>query len=192
MTAIVASDILFYLSAPSASAGFVTAGTAGSSWGGYISSTQLNSSVTLDNLFSDLTGSENAASQVDYACLFVLNNTSSGNNMINTVAWLPLASFVAGGANVALGADPGGISVKTASSLQAVKITSATVAPAGVSSWVTPQSSAPASPGYTGGLQIGTIPPASCFAVWIKRTATNSAPVNNDGFGISILFDTMG
>lgn len=192
MSAIVESDVLFYLSAPSASAGFVTSGTPGASWGGYISSTQLNSSVTMDNLFNDITGAENAASQVDYACLFVLNNTSSGNSMLNTVAWLPLSSFVAGGANVALGADPAGITVKTVTSLQAVKITSNTIAPAGVNTWVTPQSGAPVSPSYTGGLQIGTIPPGSCFAVWIRRTATNSAPVNNDGLGVSVMFDTMG
>lgn len=192
MTAIVPSDILFYLSAPSASAGFTTAGTAGSSWGGYISTTQLNSSVTLDNLFTDITGAENAADQIDYACLFILNNTASGNSMLNTVAWLPLANFVSGGANVALGADPTGITVKTVSSLQAVKITSNTVAPSGVSTYVTPQSSAPTSPSYTGGLQIGTVAPGSCFAVWIKRTATNSAPVNNDGLGVQVIFDTMG
>lgn len=148
--------------------------------------------MTLDNLFNDITGAENAAGQVDYACLFVLNNTSSGNSMLNTVAWLPLASFVAGGANVALGADPGGITVKTLSSLQAVKITSNTVAPAGVSTWVTPQSSAPTGPSYTGGLQIGSVPPGSCFALWIRRTATNSAPVNNDGLGVGLTFDTMG
>lgn len=192
MTAIVASDILFYLSAPAASAGFTTAGTAGSSWGGYISTTQLNSSVTLDNLFNDITGSQNAASQIDYACLFVLNNTSSGNSMLNTVAWLPLSAYVAGGANAALGADPAGVTVKTVSSLQAAKITTNTNAPAGVSTYVNPQSSAPTSPSYTGGLQIGTVPPGSCFALWIKRTATNSAPVNADGLGVQLIFDTMG
>lgn len=192
MVAITSSDVLFYLSAPAASAGFATAGTPGSSWGGYISTSQLNSSVTLDNLFTDITGAENAAGQVDYACLFVLNNTSSGNSMLNTVAWLPLASFVTGGANVALGADPAGITVKTVSTLQAAKITTNTNAPSGVSTWVTPQSSAPTSPSYTGGLQIGTVPPGSCFALWIRRTATNSPPVNNDGLGVQLILDTMG
>src|ERR1039458_9683937 len=99
MTAIVASDVVYYLSAPSASTGYATTGVAGSSWGGWFSTTAL-SGTPLDNLFSDITGAENAASQVDYACVFVLNNTASGNSMLNAVAWLPTASYVAGGANV--------------------------------------------------------------------------------------------
>jgi hypothetical protein len=192
MTAIVPGDILFYLSAPSASAGFTTAGTPGASWGGYISTSQLNAAVTLDNLFTDITGAENAAGQVDYACLFVLNNTSSGNSMLNTVAWLPLSGFVAGGANVALGADPAGVTVKTVTTLQAAKISTNTAAPAGVTTWVTPQSSAPPPPSYAGGLQVGTVPPGSCFALWIRRTATNSPPVNNDGLTVQVICDTMG
>lgn len=183
--------MLFYLSAPSASAGFVTAGTAGASWGKYISSTQL-SGTAYDNLFTDITGAENAASQVDYACLFVLNNTSSGNSMLNSVAWLPLSSYVAGGANAALGADPAGTTVKTTSTAQAAVIATNTNAPAGVITWVNPQSSAPVAPSYTGGLQIGTVAPGYCFALWIRRTATNSAPVNNDGLGVEISFDTKG
>lgn len=191
MTAIVAADVLYYLSAPAASAGFVTAGTPGSSWGKYISSTQL-SATPLDNLFTDLTGAQNAASQVDYACLFILNNTSSGNSMLNTVAWLPTSADVAGGAIVAIGLDPTAASVKTTSSVQAVTITAATNAPAGVSTWVTNVGSAPTSPSYTGGLQLGTIPAGSCRAIWVRRTATNSSPINNDGFGIEVDFDTMG
>lgn len=191
MTAIVASDIQYYLAAPGASAGFVTAGTVGSSWGAYISSTQL-SGTPLDNLFTDITGAENAAQQVDYACLFVLNNTASGNSMLNTVAWLPSANFVAGGANVAIGLDPTAASLKTSSSAQALKILSATSAPSGVNTWVTPQASAPTAPSYTGGLQLGTIQPGYCRAIWIQRTATNSGPVNNDGLGIQVNFDTMG
>lgn len=146
----------------------------------------------MDNLFTDITGSENAGGQVDYACLFVLNNTASGNSMLNTVVWLPSAYFVTGGATVALGADPAGVSVKTSSVLQAAKITSNLVAPAGVSTWVTPQSSAPTAPGYSGGLQIGTVAPGSCFALWIRRTAVNSAPVNTDGLGVGIILDTQG
>lgn len=191
MTAIVAGDILYYLSAPGASVGFATSGTPGSSWGGFIASNQL-SATPLDNLFLDITGAQNAASQVDYACLFILNNTASGNSMLNTVAWLPTASDVAGGATVAIGQDATAASVKNSSSLQAVKITAATNAPAGVSTWVTAVSSAPTSPSYTGGLQLGTIPAGFCKAIWVRRTATNSSPVNNDGFGLEVDFDTMG
>jgi len=191
MTAIVASDILFYLSAPGASAGNTVSGTVGDSWGYYISTTQL-SSTPLDNLFPDITGAENAADQVDYACLFVLNNTASGNSMLNTVAWFPSSLYVSGGATVSLAADPTAASVKASSSPQAVKITSSTSAPAGVSGWVGPTGTAPTYPSYTNGIQLGTIAPGYVRAVWIRRTATNSAPVNNDGMTLEVDFDTQG
>lgn len=112
--------------------------------------------------------------------------------MLNSVAWLPLSSFVSGGANVALGADPAGTTVKTTSSVQAAVISTNTNAPTGVTTWVTPQSGAPVAPTYTGGLQIGTVPPGYCFALWIRRSATNSSPVNNDGLGVEVSFDTKG
>lgn len=190
MTAIVASDIQFLLAAPSASAGFATAGTPGSSWGKYISTTQL-SSTPLDNLFLDLTGAQNAAQQVDYACVFILNATASGNSMLNTVLWLPTSADVAGGTTVTVGADPAAASVKTTSTVQAAVISASTNAPAGVSTWVSNVGTDPASPSYTGGLQLGTIAAGSCKAFWVKRTATNSAPVNNDGFGWQVDFDTQ-
>ena len=191
MTAVVPSDVLLYLSAPSASAGFVTAGTPGSSWGKFVSSTEL-SATAYDNLFSDITGAENAASQVDYACLFILNNTSSGNSMLNVVAWLPTSADVAGGATISLGADPAAASVKTTSSQQAAVISTNTNAPAGVGTWVSDEVSDPSSPSYTGGLQLGTIAPGYVKAVWVRRSAGNTAPLNNDGFGIQVDFDSQG
>src|SRR6266478_4836199 len=104
MTAIVASDVLFKLSAPGASAGNTVSGVPGDSWGNYISTTQV-SLTPLDNLFPDLTGAQNAASQVDYAVLFIHTNTASGNSMLNTVAWLTSSLDVAGGANIAIAGD---------------------------------------------------------------------------------------
>lgn len=191
MTAIVSSDILFKLSAPGASAGNTVSGTAGNSWGNYISTTQI-SSTPLDNLFTDITGAQNAAQQVDYACVFIHNNTVSGNSMLNTVAWLPLSLYVAGGATIQVAADTFAASSIASGSQQAVKITANTNAPAGVSGWVSPTNTTPVFPSYTNGIQLGTIAPGQCVAVWIKRTATNSAPVNNDGFTLEIDLDTMG
>jgi hypothetical protein len=189
LTAIVASDIQFLLSAPSASAGNATAGTPGASWGKYVSNTLL-SSTPLDNLFSDITGAENAASQVDYACVFILNNTASGNSMLNTVLWLPSSADVAGGATVAVGLDPTAATVKTSSAIQAVTISAATNAPSGVSTWQAAVSSDPGA--GAGGLAIGTIAPGNVKAFWVKRTAHNTTPVNADGFGWQIDFDTQG
>jgi hypothetical protein len=191
MTAIVSSDILIKLSAPGATVGNTTSGTAGNSWGNYISTTVM-SATPLDNLFLDLTGAQNAASQVDYACVFIHNNTGSGNSMLNTVAWLPLSLFVTGGALIALADDPGGSIAIGSSAQQAVKITAATNAPAGVSGWVSPTNTQPTSPSYTNGIQLGTIAPGFCSAVWIRRSAQNTAPVNNDGFTLEVDFDTQG
>lgn len=191
MTAIVSSDILFKLSAPGASAGNTVSGTAGNAWGNYISTTQV-SATPLDNLFTDITGAQNAAQQVDYACVFIHNNTSSGNSMLNTVAWLPLSLSVAGGANIQVAADTFAASAVGSASQQAVKITANTNAPAGVSGWVSPTNSAPVYPSYTNGIFLGTIAPGQCVAVWVKRLATNSSPVNNDGFTLQIDLDTMG
>lgn len=191
MTAIVTADILFKLSAPNASSGNSATGTPGNSWGNFISTTQL-SATPLDNLFTDITGAQNAADQVDYAVIFVHNNTASGNSMLNTVAWLPLSLFVSGGALVALAGDTFAASAIGSSSQQAVKITASTNAPTGVSGWVSPTSTPPVFPSYTNGIQLGTIAPGFCRAVWVRRSAVNSAPVNNDGFTLEVDFDTQG
>lgn len=185
MTAIVSTDILYLLAAPGASAGYAVSGTVGDSWGKYCS-TSAWSATPLNNLFPDITGAENAADQVDYACVFILNNTASGNSMLSPVAWLPNGSFVNGGANVAIALDPTAASSKSSSVQQAVAISSATTAPAGVSGWVGPSAN------NSGGISLGTIAPGFVKAIWVRRTATNSAPVNNDGFGLEIDFDSLG
>lgn len=187
---IVSTDILFMLAAPGASAGNTTTGTVGNSWGKYVSTTAL-SATPLDNLFPDITGAQNAASQVDYACIFILNNTASGDSMLNTVAWLPSSLVVAGGANVSLAGDNIAASAKGSSSAQAAVIVSSTTTPTGISSFVNPTGTAPTYPSYTNGIQLGTIAPGFVRAVWVKRTATNSAPVNNDGFTLEVDFDTQ-
>jgi len=184
LTAIVSTDIQYFLSAPGASAGNATAGSAGNSWGKYLSTTQL-SSTPLDNLFLDLTGAQNAASQVDYACVFILNNTASGNSMLNTVVWIPNSGNVTGATTHAVGVDPAAASAKASSSAQAAVIASATAAPSGVT-FVGPSAT------NSGGVNLGTIAPGYVRAVWIRRTATNSAPLNNDGFTLECDFDTQG
>jgi hypothetical protein len=184
VTAIVSSDIQYLLSAPGASAGNANSGTPGNSLGKYVSITQL-SGTPLDNLFTDLTGAQNAASQVDYQCVFVLNNTASGNSMLNTVAWIPTSSNVTGATTHSLGVDTVAASAKGSSSAQALLIASSTTAPAAVT-FVGPSST------NAGGVSLGTIAPGQVKAVWIRRTATNSAPLNNDGLTLEVDFDTQG
>jgi hypothetical protein len=184
LTAILSTDILFYLSSAGASAGYANSGTVYSAPNGKYMSTMQISATALDNLFTDLTGAENAAGQVDYQCVFILNNTSGGDTALNGVVWLPLSGFVSGGANIALATDNVGATIKTSSSAQAATITTTTTAPTGISSWVSPSST------NAGGLSVPNLAPGYCFAVWIRRTATNSAPVNNDGFVLEYDFDT--
>lgn len=181
---IVNTDIQYLLSAPGASSGFSTGGTVENSLGKYVSTTQI-SATALNNLFVDITGAQNAAGQIDYECVFILNNTASGDTMLNVVVWLPTSGFVAGGANIAVATDNVGVTSKTSGTAQAAVIANTTTAPTGVSSYVGPSSTS------AGGLALPNIAPGQVAAVWIKRTATNSGPVNNDGFVLEIDFDTM-
>lgn len=184
IAAIVASDVVALLSNSGASSGYSVTGSPGASLGGF-ASTSVLSLTALDNLFLDLTGAQNAASQVDYACLFILNNTASGNSMLITVAWLPNSSNVTGASTHAIGVDPAAASVKTSGSAQAAIIAASTNAPAGVT-FVGPSST------NSGGVSLGTIAPGYVRAVWFRRTATNSAPLNTDGFGLQLDFDSNG
>lgn len=95
--AIVSGDILYKFSVKTGSAGNSTAGTAAGSLGKYISTTQITDN-TLNNLFDDITGDENAASTVDYRCFFV-HNSHASLTWQNVVVWL--SSEVAGGASIA-------------------------------------------------------------------------------------------
>jgi hypothetical protein len=184
MTSIVASDIVYLLSVPTAVSGFSAGGIAGNSLGKYCSTSVI--ATSLDNLFVDINGVQNAALQVDYACLFVLNNTASGNPLLNAVAWMPTFNVVAGGATVTMALDNIGVTVKTSSSAQATSISSSVTAPINVGGYVPPATNS------AGGIPLGTIPPGNVVALWFQRTATNSPPLNNDGFNLQIDLDTNG
>jgi hypothetical protein len=184
MTAIVPGDVLFLLAAPTAAEGYSVMGVAGTSWGGWASTTPL-SATALNNLFPDITGAENAGDQVDYACVFVLNNTTSGNSMLNVVAWLPNTYLTTGGATLAVAADPAAASVKAATTQQAAVISSPTLAPSGVSGWMGPSAT------NSGGVSIGSIAPGYVKGVWIRRTATDNSPVNDQQFGLELDFTSL-
>ena len=176
--AITATDILFKLSTPAGAAGNANAGTVGASLGKYISTTPL-SGTALHNLFPVLTGSQNAASQVDYQCVFVHNNHAT---LTATAVSLYLSGDVADGAAVAIGVDPTAASVIGAASAQALQIASSTTAPAGVTF------SAPTTDGT--GISLGDIGPGQCKAFWVRRTAANTAALANDGTILNVAFDT--
>lgn len=178
--AIVASDILIKYSTKTGSAGNQnTQSNPNASLGKYISTTEW-AGGSLHDLFDIVSGTENANSAVDYRCIFIHNNHGS-LTYSSVVVWV--SSQTAGGASVAIGVDPTAPSAIGSVSAQAVQITNETTAPAGVSF------STPTTEGT--GIAIGDLSPGQCRAVWIRRTAANSAALNNDDATFSFAGDTL-
>lgn len=166
---IVSSDILVKYSVTSGTAGNQNAGTAAGSLGKYISTTQITDN-TLNNLFDNISGDENASSVSDYRCIFI-HNAHASLTWQTPVVWL--LSEVSGGANISIGVDATAASAIGSAGAQAVQVANELTPPAGVGF------SAPVTQGTA--LALGDIPPGQCKALWVKRTATNSTALSNDG-----------
>ena len=179
---ILTSDVEFLLSAPMASSGYTMPGVPGNSLGKYASTSQL-SGTALDNLFPDLSGAQNAADQVDYQCLFVYNGNGT-DTMLSPVVWLPSAALGSGNsATFAVAADTTLPSALGSGTQQALAILNPSQAPSGVTTWYGPSSSA------SGGAPLPGIPASSVAAVWLRRTATGTASLNQ--LVIDVTFDTL-
>lgn len=169
---VASSDVLLKLSTKVGAAGNANAGTPAGSLGKYISTTQITDN-SLHNLFDQISGTENAAGTIDYRCIFI-------HNAHATLAWqavfVYLLSEVAGGASIAIGADPTAASVIASAAAQALEIANETTAPAGVIF------SSPAD--FASGVSLGTIPAGQCKALWLRRTALAGAAVSNDGVSL--------
>lgn len=177
---IVSSDIKIRLSVKTGSAGNSTAqGNVNNSLGKYISTTDVGAGA--NNLFDDISGDENAASTVDYRCIFFYN-THETLTYLSPKVWL--SAEVSGGASIAIAVDDIAASLKDASSAQAAEIATETTTPTGVGTFASPTSKGT-------GLSLGNLEPGYCRAIWIKRTAANSAALNNDGVTIRIEGDTQ-
>lgn len=176
---IAASDIQLRLSTTAGAAGNSQAGTVGASLGKYVSTTAV-ANGSANGMFLSVTGSENAASQVDYACIFVLNNHAT---LTLVGAKVYISAQVAGGATCAIGVDPTAASAKGAASAQAVQIADDTTAPAGVV-FSSPADAASA-------LALGDIGPGQVRAVWVRRTAANTAALAGDGLTLAVYGDTL-
>jgi len=178
MTAITSGEILLKYSVVAA-AGNTTAGTAATSLGDQISTTAW-AGGSANDLFDDISGAENAASTVDYRCIFV-HNSNAANALQNAVVYL--SAEVAGGAGITIAVDSIAASAIGAATAQAAAIATETTTPTGVGAF-----SAPTTAGT--GLALGSIASGSCRAVWIKRTAANSAALSADGVTIAVSGDT--
>lgn len=148
------------------------------SLGKYISTSVIQDAF-INNLFDNISGDENAASAVDYRCIF-LHNAHASLPLQNAVVWI--SSEVAGGANTAIGVDPAGNLALNGAGAQAATIANETTAPSGVTF------SSPTSKGT--GLSLGNIAAGQVRAIWVKRSATNSAAINADGVTIRTEGDT--
>lgn len=177
MAAITSGEILFKYSV-AAAAGNTTASSAAASLGDQVSTTAW-AGGSANDLFDDVTGAENAASDVEYRCIFV-HNTNGANVLENAVVYL--SAETAGGASIAVGADPTAASAVASGSAQAVAIANEDTAPAGVTF------SSPTTAGA--GVALGNIGVGQVKAFWIRRTASNSSALSNDGVTIAVTGDT--
>jgi hypothetical protein len=172
--AITATDILWKFSV-AAAAGNTTAGTAATSLGDQVSTTQITD-ATLNNLFDDISGAENAASEAEYRCIFVHNAHATLTLQNATVQVL---SQTAGGASADIATDNiGNVAVGSASA-QAATVANEDTAPSGVSAF------------GAGPLSIGDLGPGQVRGVWVRRTAANSAALNPDGAILRVSGDTL-
>jgi hypothetical protein len=151
------SDITTYLSGGSGNSNPFA------SLGGAVSSTDWTGG-TIHDLFDRVTAPENVSEAVHYRCIYIVNEH-------DTLTWqgvnLWLVNIVVGGADVAIGLDPAGVNGT------ATTIANETEVPSGVTF------SAPESIGAA--LSVGNIPAGGHQAVWIRRTATDSVALRNDG-----------
>lgn len=178
---IVASDIKIKLSIKGGSAGNSLAQSdVNGSLGKYISTTELVT-ATNNNLFDNVTGAENAASTVDYRCVFV-HNTHGTLSLENAAIYI--SSQVAGGTTLAIAIDNIAPSAIGSSSAQAFEASTETTNPSsGTGSFSSPTSTGTA-------LSLGTIPSGFCKAVWVRRTAANTVAVDADGGTLVVFGDT--
>lgn len=178
---IVSTDIVLRYSAPGALAGGSVAGAGNGASLGKFCGTGAIPDNTLDNLFPDLTGDENAASNVDYQCLFV-HNTHATLTLLAPFLWFLSTGLT--NTTKALALDPAGVTAYTSGTAQAAVIANKNTAPTGVTGWTAPTSKAT-------GIALPNLAPSQVLAVWVRRTATNSAAANNDSCQIRVEGDTQ-
>jgi len=173
--AITASDILFKFSV-SAAAGDTTAGTAATSLGDQVSTTQITD-ATVDNLFDTVSGAEAAAGTTEYRCFFVHNNHAS---LTLIGASITIQSQTSGGGDITIALDNIAPTAKGSGSAQAANIASETSTPSGVGTF------------GAGPLSIGDIAAGQVKGIWVKRIVTAGASaLNPDGVVLRVSGDTL-
>lgn len=173
---IAGSDIIYRLSV-AAAAGDTTAGTPATSLGDQVSTTAITT-ATLNNLWDDVSGAEAAAGDVEYRCLFVLNNHAT---LTLTNAQITIASQTAGGGTIDIAVDNIAVSAKASGSAQAAAVANESTSPGGG-----------AGSFGAGPLALGDIGPGQVKGVWLRRTVSAGAgAVNPDGVVLTVSGDTL-
>lgn len=175
--AILSTDILYKFS-EGAGPGNTNAGTGAASLGGWVSTTELSTGVT-HNLFDVISNVENAASTADYRCIFV-HNSHATLSLSNAIVWLSVE--VGGGAGISIGLDTTAKSPVGQVGAQAITIVNEITVPTGIS-FSSPITKA-------SGLSIGELAAGYVKAIWVKRTAANTAALVGDGVTFRVEGDT--
>lgn len=180
--AIQSTDILYKLSVTTGPGNSTAQGDPDASLGEFMSSTEMNLGTPLNNLFDDVTGDENAASDVEYRCIFIHNNHAS-LTLQSAVIWM--SAEVSGGCDIAIAASASGVVDEDSASAQAEEIADegdSTNQLTGLSF------SSPTSKGA--GISLGDIPAGDCIGIWVRRTANDTSAVDNDGATLKVEGDT--
>jgi hypothetical protein len=167
---VVNTDIKLRYSTATGSAGLTTAGTAATSLGKYVSTTDVTAPPNA--FFDDVSSAEALAGDTEYRCFFVYNSHATDSALNVTVS---ITGEVALGGtttaaldNVAIGAANG------ASALSAISANENT-APTPVGTF------------STGPLTVGTLAAGQAKAIWLKRVVSAStAALVGDGFTVSV------
>lgn len=167
---IVAADLVLKGSTTTGSAGNTVAnGGADTNLGKYCT-TGVLTSASLHAVFTEVSDVDNAASIVEYQCVFLHNNHATLS--YDTVV-VYMSGSVAGGTEFAFAVDSTAASAVGGAGAQALTIANKTTAPAALSF------TAPTTEGT--GLSLGNIAAGFVKAIWVRRTAANSAALANDG-----------
>jgi hypothetical protein len=180
MAAIVASDIVWRGTTTAGAAGDSTANANPNTWLGKYASTTAWAGGTVNDLFDNISGAENAASTVDYRGLAILNNNAA-NTYVAPAAYI--SAETAGGASIALAADSTASLAKGSASAQLLTIATETTAPAGPLTFTSPTT-------FAAGVALGDIAVAFVKGLWVRRTAANTAALTADGVTLAITGDT--
>lgn len=179
MSPIVAADLKFKLSVNTSPGNANAQADPNDSIGGYMASTEITTAVD-NNLFDDISGAENAAEDVEYRGIFVHNDHAT-LALQNATVWI--SGEVSGGADVDIALDGTGETPEAqAGTPQMERVADESTAPSGESF------THPTTQGT--GLSLGNLDANSCYGIWLRRTATDSAALAADGVTLSVGGDT--